>query len=85
MAQWSTRKRGYRVTLGDGTEIIASGDHQVLDADRGWKYVKGAMSGPDQRPYLTSNNKLMGFGLNGLTQLDRSSRLSAPATIGMGT
>jgi len=67
IAQWNTRKRGYRVTLGDGTQIIASDDHRFL-TDRGWKYVKGAMAGADQRPYLTPNNKLMGFGLNGLTQ-----------------
>lgn len=67
MAHWPTRKRGYRITLGDGTELIASGDHRFL-TDRGWKYVKGAMSGAGQRPYLTLMNKLMGFGLNGLTQ-----------------
>ncbi|HEX7834560.1 MAG TPA: radical SAM protein, partial [Pseudolysinimonas sp.] len=67
LAQWNTRKRGYRITLGDGTEIIASADHRFL-SDRGWKYVKGEMSGVGQRPYLTSRNKLMGFGLNGLAQ-----------------
>jgi DNA repair photolyase len=67
LAQWNTRKHGYRITLGDGTEIIASADHRFL-TDRGWKFVRGAMSGADQRPYLTLNNKLMGFGLNGLTQ-----------------
>jgi DNA repair photolyase len=63
-AKWSTRKRAYRLTLADGTEIVASGDHRFL-TDRGWKYVKGAMAGADQRPYLTSNNRLMGFGIRG--------------------
>jgi DNA repair photolyase len=63
LAQWNTRKHGYRVTLGDGTEIIASADHRFL-TDHGWKFVRGAMSGADQRPHLTLNNKLMGFGLN---------------------
>lgn len=66
LAHWNTRKHGYRITLGDGTEIIASADHRFL-TDRGWKFVRGAMSGADQRPYLTLNNKLLGFGLNGLT------------------
>jgi DNA repair photolyase len=63
LAAWNTRKRGYRITLADGTEIVASGDHRFL-TERGWKYVTGAMSGKDQRPYLTLNNKLIGFGLN---------------------
>jgi len=61
-AQWSTRKRAYRVTLADGTELIASADHRFL-TERGWKYVRPAESG--QRPYLTTNNKLLGFGTGG--------------------
>jgi DNA repair photolyase len=60
-AHWSTLKRAYRITLGDGTELIASGDHRFL-SDRGWKHVVGAEHGPDRRPFLTTNNKLMGFG-----------------------
>ena len=67
LASWNTRKRGYRITLADGTGIVASGDHRFL-TERGWKFVTGAMSGNEQRPYLTTNNKLMGFGLNGLTE-----------------
>ena len=67
LAAWNTRKRGHRITLGDGTEIVASGDHRFL-TERGWKFVTGSMSGDGQRPYLTTNNKLMGFGLNGLTE-----------------
>lgn len=61
LAKWSTRKRAYRITLADGTEIIASGDHRFL-TERGWKHVVGAMSGADQRPYLTTQNRLLGFG-----------------------
>jgi DNA repair photolyase len=58
---WSSVKDAYRITLDDGTELIASGDHRFL-SDRGWKYVTGAMAGPLQRPYLTVRNKLVGSG-----------------------
>ena len=71
-AKWSTRKQAYRTTLEDGTELVSSGDHRFL-TDRGWKHVTGSMTGPDQRPYLTSNNKLMGFGMNGLSSLQQPS------------
>jgi DNA repair photolyase len=61
LAHWSTVKPAFRVTLGDGTEIVASGDHRFLTG-RGWKHVTGSMAGDDQRPYLTTNDKLLGFG-----------------------
>jgi DNA repair photolyase len=61
LAHWSTVKAAYRVTLEDGTKLIASGDHRFL-TQRGWKHVTGAEQGPGQRPFLTTNNKLMGFG-----------------------
>jgi DNA repair photolyase len=61
LAHWSTMKPGYRVTLEDGTRLIASGDHRFL-TERGWKHVTGAEQGPEQRPFLTVNNKLMGTG-----------------------
>jgi DNA repair photolyase len=60
-AHWATRKTAYRVTLEDGTELIASGDHRFL-SNRGWKFVMGAEQGPGQRPFLTTNNELLGFG-----------------------
>ncbi len=61
LAHWSTVKPAYRITLADGTQLIASGDHRFL-TKRGWKHVTGAEQGPLQRPFLTVNNKLMGTG-----------------------
>ncbi|RBY87936.1 radical SAM protein [Blastococcus sp. TF02A-30] len=61
LAHWSTVKPAHRVTLADGTELVASGDHRFLTG-RGWKHVTGAMSGAEQRPHLTTNDKLLGFG-----------------------
>ena len=61
LAHWSTVKAAYRITLEDGTRLIASGDHRFL-TERGWKHVTGAEQGRDQRPFLTTSNKLMGTG-----------------------
>jgi DNA repair photolyase len=62
LATWSTSKRAYRVTLDDGTEIIASGDHRFL-TERGWKHVVRQAPGEPQRRHLTTNNRMLGFGL----------------------
>ena len=59
--KWNTVKPAYRVSLEDGTELVASGDHRFL-SNRGWKYVTGAEQGPLQRPFLTLNDKLIGTG-----------------------
>ncbi len=61
LAHWKTHKPAYRITLEDGTELIASGDHRFL-TDRGWKYVTGTDHGPGQRPHLTTNDELRGVG-----------------------
>lgn len=61
LAHWSTVKPAYRVSLADGTELTASGDHRFLTS-RGWKHVTGAMAGPDRRPHLTTDDSLLGFG-----------------------
>ena len=60
-AHWAVRKPAYRITLEDGTQIIASGDHRFL-TDRGWKFVTGAEQGRLRRPHLTTSIKLMGTG-----------------------
>jgi DNA repair photolyase len=57
---WSTIKAAYRITLEDGTELVASGDHRFLTT-RGWKHVTNNASGPD-RAHLTLNDKLIGTG-----------------------
>lgn len=62
LARRGATKAAYRVTLEDGTEIVASADHRFL-TERGWKYVAPTPQGGGQRPYLTTNNRLQGFGL----------------------
>jgi DNA repair photolyase len=57
---WSTIKAAYRITLEDGTELVASGDHRFLTR-RGWKHVCNTSAGPD-RAHLTLNDRLMGTG-----------------------
>jgi DNA repair photolyase len=68
---WSTHKRAFRVVLADGTWVIASGDHRFRTT-RGWKHVTGTGSGPGQRPHLTLNDKLIGFGLGSLSNAPSS-------------
>ncbi|WCB94198.1 hypothetical protein DSM104299_02927 [Baekduia alba] len=58
-AHWTTLKPALRVTLEDGTELLASGDHRFL-TDRGWKHVERG-SGPP-RPFLTRAVSLLGPG-----------------------
>ena len=61
LAHWSTIKQAFRLTLADGTTLVASGDHRFL-TDRGWKHVTGTEQGAARRPHLTAGNKLMGTG-----------------------
>lgn len=60
-AHWSTVKPAFRITLEDGTELIASGDHRFM-TNRGWKHVTGSEQGDARRPHLTLNNELLGTG-----------------------
>ena len=60
--RWVSIKPAYRVTLEDETELITSGDHRFLAAQRGWKHVVGDEQGAGRRPHLTLNDKLIGTG-----------------------
>jgi DNA repair photolyase len=61
LAHWRTVKPAYRITLEDGTELVASGDHRFL-THRGWKHVTGTQQGVGRRPHLTTNDQLIGTG-----------------------
>lgn len=61
LAHWSVIRQAYRITLQDGTELVAGADHRFL-TERGWKFVTGAECGASRRPHLTAGNKLMGVG-----------------------
>jgi DNA repair photolyase len=60
-AHWASEKPAYRVTLQDGTEVVASADHRFL-TNRGWKHVQRAEQGTTPRPYLTGSVSLVGPG-----------------------
>src|SRR5580704_16169025 len=61
LAHWSVIKPAYRITLEDGTELIAGADHRFL-TPRGWKFVTGTQCGAARRAHLTTRNKLIGTG-----------------------
>ena len=54
-AIWTTKKQVYEIELENGMKAKCSGDHRWL-TERGWKFTTGEMGGPNQRPYLTTNN-----------------------------
>ncbi|GAA2505162.1 intein-containing Rv2578c family radical SAM protein [Winogradskya humida] len=55
---WSTSKPAYRVTLADGTRLVASGDHRFL-TDRGWRHVSPA---EPHLPALAVGDRMSGVG-----------------------
>jgi DNA repair photolyase len=55
---WSTSKPAFRVTLTDGTRLVASGDHRFL-TDRGWRHVSPAEHG---LPALAVGDRMFGVG-----------------------
>jgi hypothetical protein len=71
-AHWEVRKPAWRITLQDGTELVAAGDHRFLTL-RGWKFVKGTEQGPDRRPHLTTNDCMLGTG-----SFERSMSIDTP-------
>jgi DNA repair photolyase len=58
---WSTVKPAHRVTLEDGTELIASGDHRFLSR-HGWRHVASSDHGGPHRPRMRVGTELMGPG-----------------------
>lgn len=60
LAHWSTVKPAYRLTLRDGTRLIASGDHRFLTA-RGWRHVAES-TGRRRRAVLAAGDRLVGTG-----------------------
>lgn len=61
LAHWESEKAAFRITLADGTELVASGDHRFLTL-LGWKFVTGSEQGRQRRPHLTLNDSLLGTG-----------------------
>ncbi|XVU24899.1 intein-containing Rv2578c family radical SAM protein [Actinoplanes sp. CA-054009] len=55
---WSTTKPAFRVTLADGTRLVASGDHRFLTA-RGWRHVSPAEA---HQPALAVGDLMFGVG-----------------------
>ena len=87
LAHWKTVKSAYRVTLEDGTELIASGEHRFL-GDRGWRYVAEAPGGA-RGARLTTEDVLLGPGRRGAvppaSQEYRRGRLcGAPGVVPVG-
>ena len=55
---WSTSKPAFRVTLADGTRLVAGGEHRFL-TDRGWRHVAPA---EPSCPALAVGDRLPGVG-----------------------
>ena len=55
---WTTTKHAFRVTLADGTRLVASGDHRFL-TDRGWRHVSPAEA---HQPALAVGDLMFGVG-----------------------
>ena len=55
---WTTSKPSFRVTLADGTRLVASGDHRFL-TDRGWRHVSPA---EPHQPALAVGDLMFGVG-----------------------
>ncbi|MFC5059314.1 hypothetical protein [Saccharothrix xinjiangensis] len=61
-AHWKTTRPAYRLVLGDGTQVVASGDHRFL-TDEGWRHLApGRCEGAESRPHLVKGARLVGTG-----------------------
>jgi DNA repair photolyase len=90
LAHWSTAKPAHRVTLGDGTTLVASGEHRFLTT-RGWRHVAPGWCRAGRRRRLRRGDVLLGPGalpaarthspsyrqgyLNGLMRADTAGRM----------
>lgn len=61
LAHWSTTKAAYAVSLVDGTELRASGEHRFL-TDEGWRHVGAGWCRAGRRPHLRPGSVLLGPG-----------------------
>ncbi len=61
LAHWRVDRPAYRLTLTNGTRLVAGGEHRFL-TESGWKWV--AERGPQGqgRPHLQTHHRLMGPG-----------------------
>jgi DNA repair photolyase len=55
---WTTTKPAWRVTLADGTRIVAGGEHRFL-TERGWRHIAPARA---ECPALAVGDRLPGVG-----------------------
>jgi DNA repair photolyase len=60
LAHWTTVKPAFRLTLRDGTQLIASGEHRFL-TDQGWRHVAGGACG-NRRQVIQPGDRLVGTG-----------------------
>ncbi|MBP2335192.1 hypothetical protein JOF41_001370 [Saccharothrix coeruleofusca] len=62
LAHWSAVEPAYRVTLEDGTRVVAGGDHRFL-AEDGWRHLApGRRADFEERPFLAEGTRLVGTG-----------------------
>ena len=61
LAHWSVEKPAFRVTLLDGTLLIAGADHRFL-TENGWKFVMKSEAIRDERAHLSVKTRLLGPG-----------------------